>query len=46
MGIFDFLKDVGANLFGAGKNEAEEIEKLLVISNRSWRSYYQPKSRI
>ena len=29
MGMFDFLKNVGANLFGEGKNEAEEIEKLL-----------------
>ncbi|MBN1352904.1 peptidoglycan-binding protein LysM [candidate division KSB1 bacterium] len=29
MGIFGFLKDVGANLFGGGKNEAAEIEKLL-----------------
>ncbi len=27
--MFDFLKNAGANLFGAGKNEAEEIEKLL-----------------
>jgi nucleoid-associated protein YgaU len=29
MGMFNFLKDVGANLFGKGKNEAKEIEKLL-----------------
>lgn len=29
MGMFDFLKDVGAAIFGKGKNEAEEIEKLL-----------------
>jgi nucleoid-associated protein YgaU len=29
MGIFDFLGNVGAKLFGKGKNEAEEIEKLL-----------------
>ncbi len=29
MGMFGFLKDVGASLFGGGKNEAEEIEKLL-----------------
>lgn len=29
MGMFDFLKDVGANLFGGGKNEAQEVEKLL-----------------
>jgi nucleoid-associated protein YgaU len=29
MGMFDFLKDVGASLFGKGKNEAEEIEKML-----------------
>ena len=29
MGMFDFLKNVGASLFGEGKNEAEEIEKLL-----------------
>lgn len=29
MGVFDFLGNVGAKLFGKGKNEAEEIEKLL-----------------
>lgn len=29
MGMFDFLKDVGASLFGKGKKESEEIEKLL-----------------
>ena len=29
MGIFDFLKDAGADLIGLGKNEAEEIESLL-----------------
>ena len=29
MGMFDFLKDVGAAIFGKGKNEAEEIEKLI-----------------
>jgi nucleoid-associated protein YgaU len=29
MGVFDFLGTVGAKLFGKGKNEAEEIEKLL-----------------
>ncbi|MCU0643338.1 MAG: peptidoglycan-binding protein LysM [bacterium] len=29
MGMFDFLKNVGASVFGIGKNEAEEIEKLL-----------------
>ena len=29
MGMFDFLKDVGSTIFGGGKNEAEEIEKLL-----------------
>jgi len=29
MGMFDFLKDVGASLFGGGKNEAEEIKKLI-----------------
>lgn len=29
MGMFDFLKDVGASIFGAGKNEAKEVEKLL-----------------
>lgn len=27
--MFDFLGNVGAKLFGKGKNEAEEIEKLL-----------------
>ncbi|MBN1543810.1 peptidoglycan-binding protein LysM [candidate division KSB1 bacterium] len=29
MGLFDFVKNVGANLFGAGKDEAKEIEKML-----------------
>lgn len=29
MGMLGFLKDVGASLFGAGKDEAEEITKLL-----------------
>jgi nucleoid-associated protein YgaU len=29
MGVLDFLKNAGASLFGRGKNEAEEIEKLL-----------------
>jgi len=29
MGMFDFLKDVGASIFGGGKDEAEEVEKLL-----------------
>ena len=29
MGMFDFLKNVGASIFGRGKSEAEEIEKLL-----------------
>jgi len=29
MGMFDFLKDIGANIFGKGKSEAEAIEKLL-----------------
>jgi len=29
MGMFEFLGNVGAKLFGKGKNEAEEIEKLL-----------------
>ncbi|MDX2480110.1 MAG: peptidoglycan-binding protein LysM [Desulfuromusa sp.] len=29
MGMFDFLKDVGASIFGGGKDEAEEISKLL-----------------
>ncbi len=29
MGLIDFLKDVGANVFGAGKDEAKEVEKLL-----------------
>jgi len=29
MGMFEFLGGVGAKLFGKGKNEAEEIEKLL-----------------
>ncbi|MCI0514284.1 peptidoglycan-binding protein LysM [candidate division KSB1 bacterium] len=29
MGLIDFLKNVGANIFGSGKDEAEEITKLL-----------------
>jgi nucleoid-associated protein YgaU len=29
MGLFDFLGNVGAKIFGKGKNEGEEIEKLL-----------------
>jgi nucleoid-associated protein YgaU len=29
MGMFDFLKDVGASIFGGGKNEAEEIQKMI-----------------
>ncbi len=29
MGMFDFLKNVGTSIFGRGKSEAEEIEKLL-----------------
>jgi nucleoid-associated protein YgaU len=29
MGMFKFLKDKGASLFGRGKNEAEAIESLL-----------------
>lgn len=29
MGMFDFIKDIGASIFGKGKNEAQEIEKLL-----------------
>lgn len=29
MGMFDFLKNVGASIFGRGKSEAEEIEQLL-----------------
>lgn len=29
MGMFDFLKDVGASIFGGGKSEAEEVENLL-----------------
>ncbi len=29
MGIFKFLGNVGASLFGGGKDEAEEIEKLI-----------------
>jgi len=29
MGMFDFLKDVGSSIFGGGKDEAEEIAKLL-----------------
>ena len=30
MGMFDFLKNVGASIFGRGKSEAEEIEQLLI----------------
>ena len=26
MGMFDFLKDVGAAIFGGGKNEAENLQ--------------------
>ncbi len=29
MGFLDFMKNVGANIFGKGKNEEEEIAKLL-----------------
>lgn len=29
MGMFDFLKNVGASIFGRGKSEAEEIDQLL-----------------
>jgi nucleoid-associated protein YgaU len=29
MGFFDFLKNVGADMFGGGKDEATEIQKLL-----------------
>lgn len=29
MGMFDFLKGVGASIFGGGKNEAQEVENLL-----------------
>lgn len=29
MGLFKFLGNVGASLFGAGKNEADEIQKLI-----------------
>lgn len=29
MGLFSFVKDIGASIFGGGDNEAEEIEKLL-----------------
>ena len=29
MGLFKFMKDVGANLFGGDKKEAEEIKKLV-----------------
>lgn len=29
MGMFDFLKGVGASIFGAGKNEAQELENML-----------------
>ncbi|MDZ7264415.1 MAG: peptidoglycan-binding protein LysM [candidate division KSB1 bacterium] len=29
MGMFDFLKGVGASIFGGGKNEAQELENML-----------------
>jgi nucleoid-associated protein YgaU len=29
MGLFDFLGNVGAKIFGGGKDEAKEIEKLI-----------------
>ncbi|NOZ61257.1 MAG: peptidoglycan-binding protein LysM [Calditrichaeota bacterium] len=29
MGFFDFIGNVGASIFGGGKNEAEEIKKLI-----------------
>ncbi len=29
MGMFDFIKGVGASIFGGGKNEAQELENLL-----------------
>lgn len=29
MGLFDFIADVGADIFGIGKDEAEEVTKLL-----------------
>jgi len=29
MGLLEFFNEAGANLFGRGKNEAEEIQKLL-----------------
>ena len=29
MGLFDFMKNVGADLFGGGKDEAKEVEALL-----------------
>ena len=29
MGLFDFIKDAGASIFGGGRDEAEEIQKLL-----------------
>lgn len=29
MSLFSFMKDIGANIFGGGKDEAGEIEKLL-----------------
>ena len=29
MGFFDFIGDVGKSIFGGGKNEAEEIQKLI-----------------
>ena len=32
MGVLSFLKNAGANLFGKGKNEADEIKKLIESS--------------
>ncbi len=29
MGFFDFIGDVGKSIFGGGKNEAEEIQKMI-----------------
>lgn len=29
MGLFDFMKNVGTDLFGIGKDEAKEVESLL-----------------
>jgi len=29
MGLFDFMKNVGSDLFGGGKDEAKEVEALL-----------------